>query len=87
MTNNVPKCIDTPAKRAEWEETNDLINKLVGYIKNYKHDMAIIRRTILRKEAELRTLRRLRDEMKTGKRWQPKRQHIGYQTFVKEEDV
>jgi len=81
-----PKHIDTPEKIRDWDATNEAISKCVKSIRFYNNDIRKIKRVITKKETELRRLRKIRDAMKSGEWWRPRKHGGGFTTFEPEEE-
>lgn len=64
---NIPKAMDTPAKKREWLDICDKIHKQVGYVRFYKQEVARAEKSLRRAKRELKELRELREFIRKGK--------------------
>ena len=69
---NIPKNLDTPAKKREWLEVCDKIKKQVGYVRFYQREVARAKKSLRKAERELKELREMREFIRKGKPTKPK---------------
>jgi len=64
---NIPRSMDTPAKKREWLDICDKIKKQVGYVRFYQKEVARAEKSLRRAKRELKELRELREFIRKGK--------------------